>query len=163
MTLLNAAHARLAQVWKTTTREDGRYMVWIRPRISGVIVVGYSGSATVQSVSVAARERVRVVPIIRAQFTASRTPDGFINPIVHGRFLPARGAPVTLAWQARIPGGRWQLIGPLAATVRPKIDGTFFGQLRVGPFDAHAELRLVYLGISGGPYATASSPAQRLR
>ena len=40
--------AWVRQVWKSTTRNDGRFTVWLRPRISGAIVVGYSGSATVQ-------------------------------------------------------------------------------------------------------------------
>ena len=105
---------------------------------------------------------MRVVPVIHAHFTAHRTPTGFINPIVHGNVLPSPGASITLAWQARIPGGRWQLIGPLAATVRPKSDGTFVRQLHVGPLDLRVQLRLIYLGIAGGPYATAASRPQFL-
>ena len=106
---------------------------------------------------------MRVVPIIRAHFVAHRIAAGFVNPTVHGKLLPSPGAATTLAWQARLPGGRWQLIGPLAATVRPKSDGTFVRQLHVGPLDRRIQLRLIYLGVSGGPYATAASRPQSLR
>jgi hypothetical protein len=160
--LVNAAHPRRTRSWHTTTRDDGGYTVWLRPRISGRITAGYPGSPTLQSTSASARELIRVVPIIHARFAAHRTHAGFINPTVHGNFLPSPGAATTLAWQARIPGGRWQLIGPLAATVRPKSDGTFVRQLHVGPLDAHVQLRLVYLGVAGGPYATAASRPQFL-
>ena len=160
--LVNASHPRLTHAWHTITRSDGGYTVWLRPRISGRITTGYPGSPTLQSTSAAARELVRVVPVIHAHFTAHRTPTGFINPIVHGNVLPSSGSSITLAWQARIPGGRWQLIGPLAATVRPKSDGTFVRQLHVGPLDLRVQLRLIYLGIAGGPYATAASRPQFL-
>jgi hypothetical protein len=160
--LINAAHPRLTHAWRTTTRTDGRYTVWLRPRISGRITAAFSGSPTLQSSSASVREFVRVVPIIQAHFTAHRTSAGFVNPTVHGKFLPSRGATATLAWQARIPGGHWQFIGSLAATVRPKSDGSFVRQLHLGPIDAHAQLRLIYLGTAGGPYATAASRPQLL-
>ncbi|MDP9259243.1 MAG: hypothetical protein M3Q31_22205 [Actinomycetota bacterium] len=160
--LVNAAHPRLTHAWHTTTRTDGGYTVWLRPRISGRITAAFLGSPALQSTSASAREIVRVVPIIHAHFTARRTPAGFLNPTVHGTFLPSPGAPATLAWQARIPGGRWQLIGSLASTVRPKSDGTFVRRLHLGAIDPHAQLRLIYLGIAGGPYATAASRPQQL-
>jgi hypothetical protein len=160
--LVNASHPRLTHAWNTTTRADGGYTVWLRPRISGRITTGYPGSPTLQSTSASPDELVRVVPVIRAHFTAHRAPTGFLNPIVHGSMLPRHGVSITLAWQARIPGGRWQLIGPLAATVRPKSDGTFVRQLHVGPLDPHVQLRLIYLGTAGGPYATAPSKPQFL-
>ncbi|MDP9224926.1 MAG: hypothetical protein M3P18_13995 [Actinomycetota bacterium] len=161
--LVNAAHPRLTHAWRTTTRTDGAYTVWLRPRISGRISVGFPGAPTLQSTSASAREIVRVVPIIHAHFTARQTPAGYVNPTVHGTFLPSPGATATLAWQARVPGGRWQLIGTLAATVRPKSDGTFVRRLHLGPIDPRAQLRLIYLGIAGGPYATAASRPQSLR
>jgi hypothetical protein len=161
--LVNASHPRLTHAWHTTTRSDGGYTVWLRPRISGRITTGYPGSPTLQSSSASPRELVRLVPIIRAHFTARRTRTGFVNPVAHGSMLPRHGASITLTWQARIPGGRWQLIGPLAATVRPKSDGTFVRQLHVGPLDPHIQLRLIYLGTAGGPYATAASTTQFLR
>jgi hypothetical protein len=102
------------------------------------------------------------VPIIHAHFTAQPTGTGYANPTVQGSFLPSPGANVTLAWQARIPGGHWQLIGPLTALVRPNPDGSFTQHLRIGPLDPHAQLRLIYLGIPEGPYLTATSHPQLL-
>lgn len=161
--LVNASHPRMTHAWRTITRADGGFTVWMRPRISGRVTVGFSGTPALQSTSVTARESVRVVPIIRARFTAARTRAGFRNPMVHGRFFPSPGASVTLAWQARVPGGRWQLIGSLGATVRPQSDGTFVRQLHLGPLDPHAQLRLIYIGTAAGPYATAASRPARPR
>lgn len=163
VSLVNASHLRSSHTWRIATRSDGAYTVLLRPRVSGRIIAAFSGSTNFRSTRAGARELIRVVPIIQALFTAHRTTSGFVNPTVHGRVLPNPEAGITLAWQARISGGRWQPIGPLAATVRPKSDGTFVRQLHLVRSIPHVQLRLIYLGTAGGPYATAASEPQFLR
>lgn len=162
ITLVNAAHPHLSRTWHATTHANGTYTAWLRPRISGAITVDYTGSATLQPANTRTRQSIRVVPIINAHFTAQRTSAGFLNPTVQGNFLPAPGATVTLTWQARIPGGTWQLIGPLTATVKPNHNGSFRQHLHLGPIDPHAQLRLIYIATPGAPYATTASPPQHL-
>ena len=146
------------QLWRTWTRTDGSYRIAIQPRVGGDLVVAYRGSATAMPARRLAAH-LTLVPRIVARFTATRVPGGYRRILARGRFAPAGSEHVQLVWQARAPGGSWQLVGGLSSRIRPDRDGRLRGRLDI-TLRTTVQVRLVYLPGTAAPLAGAASRAE---
>lgn len=162
LALENPNWPAFTRTWRATVR-SGRFSIRLRPTMSGVLRVRFGGTTDLRSFTKNVG-RVAIKPRITARFTYRRLPSGLLGSIrVAGRFAPAGGPRVTLAWQAQSPRtGEWFSVcrGNDGAAVGPR--GTFRARCHLDGLPAGVRLRLALLRVAGSPYAPATSRAVRL-
>lgn len=162
ITLSNRRWPSYTRTWRTTLR-GGRFALRVKPTMNGVLRAHLPGSAELQPVTITLGH-VAVRPTIKARFTALRLPSGLYGNIrARGRFQPAGGPPVTLAWQAQSPRSkRWFAICRADDAIAPGATGRFVGRCRLAGLPAGVRIRVGIGARSGSPYLVQASRAETL-
>lgn len=161
VTLENVNWPRRTQTWRIRSSE-GRYLLRIRPRMSGTLRVRFAGDEANRSATTTIG-RVIVHPAIRARFRFVRRGGQIVGLRARGTFEPATGPDAALVWQAHAPGGTgWFTIcrdGDHALAHR----GRLAGRCRMPGLRPTLHFRLAYRPVPGAAYGAGQSPARLAR